>query len=100
MHVHDRLCLTMNDLPDRKTVGFLRTANGRRLMLVVLLLAMVMQVFEGRFIVWDVAADWRPIVAAILVAIYSAIELRATFAHRRALATTIDATRARLAATL
>ena len=56
--------MIMKDVADRRSVGFLKSSNGRRLMLALLLFAVVMQVFGGRFVIWDVPADWRPIIAA------------------------------------
>lgn len=83
--------LIMKDVADRRRLGFLQTSNGRRLLLALLLMAVVMQVFEGRFIAWDIPADWRPIVAALVAAAYAVLELYTTFADHKVLTATFDA---------
>jgi len=83
--------LVLTDLPNRKTAGFWRTPNGRRLMLTLLLIAAVMQAFEGRVFAWHIAVDWRWTAAALVVAVFVVVEFCATLADRKALTTTFDA---------
>jgi len=59
-------------------------------MLALLLVAMIMQVFEGSFFAWHIPADLRPFVAATVVVAYAVLELCATFADHRALSTAVD----------
>ena len=92
MQIHrDGPRLILRDMPDRESVGFLSTMNGRRLMLALLLTAMVVQVFEGHFFVWNIPSDWRPIIAAWVIAVFAVLELCSIAADRKALTTIFDA---------
>jgi hypothetical protein len=82
--------LILTDQPDRKTVGFLKTPSGRRLMLALLLVGAVMQVFDGRFLAWHIPAEWRWTAIAAVVTAFVLLELYATLGDRKALTTTFD----------